>query len=83
MTTSVIIKARFDGNTLIPEEQVDLPLNETLILEVRPKWMDARTPDPEKASEVWEQYLKRVEAREGANLSDEVMRRENIYEERV
>ena len=73
---SVVIRVRFDGKVFIPEEPVDLPVNEPLEFELiqgteEPKW------DPEKAKAA----LRRVVARaKPVGIPLEALRRENLYD---
>ena len=74
---SVRIKAHFDGKVIVPDEPVDLPVNEPLEFDLR------QTPvefvwDPEKAKEAVRQIASR--AVHGLNIPDEALRRENMYE---
>jgi hypothetical protein len=74
---SVVIRMRFDGKVFIPEDPVDVPLNEPLDFEYKPpepKW------DPEKAKEAVKWLTSR--AISGLNIPDEALRRENLYEDR-
>jgi len=45
---SIIIKAHYDGTTIVPDEPVDLPVNEPLELELRQPSAEL-VWDPEKA----------------------------------
>ena len=72
---SIVIKAHFDGKNIVPDEPVDLPINQPLEFELKqpePEW------DPEKALEA----LKRLASRavHGLSIPDEALRRENLYE---
>jgi len=74
---SVIIKAHFDGKTIVPDEPVDLPINEPLEFELRQSTEDSIW-DPIKAKEA----VRRIASRavHGLNVTDEALRRENMYE---
>jgi len=76
---AIVIKAHYDGKTIIPDEPVDLPVNQPLELELKqqPQWLPW---DPEKAEEAW----KRLKSRRirGLRIPDDALRRENLYEER-
>ena len=70
---SVIIRAHFDGINIIPDEPVDLPVNEPLEFELKAK--AGRSTEQEAA---WERLKsKRLT---GLSISDEALRRENMYE---
>jgi hypothetical protein len=76
---SVVIRAHFDGKVIVPDEPVDLPVNEPLEFDLRP------TPtclpwDPSKADEAWE-WMKSHPIN-GLSIPDEALRRENLYEDR-
>lgn len=75
----MVIRAHFDGKTLILDEPVDLPINEPLEFEFRPT--PACLPwDPEKAGEAWEWIKSHPIV--GLSIPDEALRRENLYEDR-
>jgi hypothetical protein len=74
---SIVIKAHFDGKTIVPDEPVDLPVNEPLefVLWQQPLHLPW---NPKKARAA----LKRLASRavHGLNIPDEALRRENLYE---
>ena len=75
---SVIIKAHYDGTNIVPDEPVDLPINEPLEFEIKQSSGEAAW-DPEKARRA----LRRLVARAvDANIPLEALRRENMYEDR-
>jgi hypothetical protein len=73
------IRARFDGRVIVPEEPVDLPPDQELEVELRP------IPAPPDAATIADR-LQRLAAASGRIvgpvLSDEALRRENLYEDR-
>jgi hypothetical protein len=75
---SVVIRAHFDGKVIVPDEPVDLPINEPLEAEFR--IAEARL----SAEEIVRRRaaLKRLASRaiHGLNIPDEALRRENMYE---
>jgi hypothetical protein len=82
MTTT--IRAHFDGKVIVPDEPVDLPINQPLEISLRPS-----TEAPEKTPDrpTVEERLKRLQRamgsiKEGPVIPDEALRRENMYEER-
>lgn len=80
MTTTV--RARFDGRVLIPEEPVDLPVGDDLVLQLQ-------TPQPREepvTPEIIQQRLQRLESTFGlldtpVLVPDEALRRECFYED--
>ncbi|MCL5103503.1 MAG: hypothetical protein M1133_05235 [Armatimonadetes bacterium] len=72
---SVVIRVHFDGKTLVPEEPVDLPINESIeaelrVAEVRP----GRSPEREAA---WQRLLSlRIS---GLDVPDFALSRESMY----
>ena len=75
---SVVIRVHFDGKTLVPEEPVDLPINESIEAELR-------IPEPKLSEDEIKRRLEalhRLEATavKGANIPLEALRRENMYE---
>lgn len=74
----MVIKAHYDGKTIVPDEPVDLPVNEPLEFELKQssaEWVW----DPERARKA----LKRLVSRAvDANIPLEALRRENLYEDR-
>jgi hypothetical protein len=76
---AIVIKAHYDGKTIVPDEPVDLPVNQPLEFELKqqPQWLPW---DPEKADEAWE-WLKSHRVK-GLRIPDEALRRENLYEDR-
>ena len=75
---SVVIRAHFDGKVIVPDEPVDLPIDEPLEAEFR-------IPEPKLPADEIErrlEALRRFEATavKGANIPLEELRRENMYE---
>ena len=73
---SQVIRAHFDGKAIIPDEPVDLPVNQPLEarLDIVAERKRGRSPEREVA---W-QRLKSLRIA-GLNISDEALRRENLY----
>jgi hypothetical protein len=71
---AVVIRAHFDGKVLVPEEPLDLPVDEPLELELR-------SVGREGAGRLKE-MIDRLAARPlpGPALSADVLRRETMYE---
>jgi hypothetical protein len=78
------IRAHFDGKVIVPDEPVDLPVNQPLELE----WRGFAGADETRPSEeiIAERRRRLAEASgriEGPTIPDEALRREDLYEERV
>jgi hypothetical protein len=76
---ATVIRAHFDGKVIVPDEPVDLPLNEPIKLQ----FVQGPEPiawDPEKAKQAIKWLTER--AIPGLNIPDEALRRENMYEDR-
>jgi len=76
---AIVIRAHFDGKTIVPDEPVDLPVNQPLEFELK-QGPQCLPWDPEKAEEAWA-WLKSHPIR-GLRIPDEALRRENLYEDR-
>lgn len=76
------IKAEFDGRVLIPRGPVDLPVGQTLDLEIRSNGTPAGDGREELRlqSEALERFLGCFN---GPTLPTDALRRENLYEERA
>jgi len=75
----MVIRAHFDGKTLVLDEPVDLPVNEPLEFEFRA--VDTRAERRKRAREAWRSFTANPIA--GLSISDESLRRENLYEDRL
>lgn len=75
---AIVIRAHFDGKTIVPEEPVDLPINESMEVEFRIP--EAKLSDNEinRRRAAWKRAGMR--AVKGANIPLEELRRENMYE---
>jgi len=76
---SIKVRAHFDGKAIIPDEPVDLPVDQPLQAEltvVRPE--PGRSAAREAA---WQELLSRRTT--GLKISDESLRRESLYEDRL
>jgi len=72
---SVVIRVHYDGKTIVPEEPVDLPVDEPFEIECRPpepKW------DPERAKAAIQRIVSRAKP---VGIPLEALRRENMYED--
>jgi hypothetical protein len=72
----MVIRAHYDGKVIVPDEPVDLPVNEPLEFDYRP--VERRQADAEAA---WQRMISQPVF--GLNIPDEALRRESLYEERV
>lgn len=82
MTT---FRAHFNGQVIVPDQPVDLPVNEPLEISLRPA--PVSSDETVDRSQI-EDRLKRLRhalgrIKEGPVISDEALRRENLYEERL
>ena len=76
---SVVVRVHFDGKVIVPDEPVDLPVNRQLRAEVSVVEPDAARSAEREAA--WQRLLSsRIP---GLNISDEALRRENLYEDRL
>ena len=77
---SMTIRAHFDGKVIVPDEPVELPVDQPLKVEVHvaPSEYSNLTPEERRAA------LDRLvtQAIPGLNIPDDALRRENLYEER-
>lgn len=76
---ATVIRAHFDGKSIVPDEPVDLPVNQPLEVEFRP--LDKRADRRKKAREAWQSFT--ANPIPGLRISDESLRRENLYEDRL
>jgi len=77
---AISFRAHFDGKVIVPDEPVDLPVDQPLNVEAQPvvRLYADLSPDERRAA------LDEIVARAipGLDISDESLRRENLYEER-
>lgn len=81
------LRAHFDGRVLVPDQLVDLPINQPLELEVTPCGKNGTAngeaaPTPELIQERLRKLHSIAGKFSGPVLSDEALRRENMYEDR-
>ena len=78
---SVVIRAHFDGKVIVPDEPVDLPVDQPLQAE-----FSIISPE-DRAREIKRRRaaLRRLASRavSGVRIPDEAFDRENLYEDRV
>jgi hypothetical protein len=75
---SLTIRAHFDGKVIVPDEPVDLPVNQALEVLLSP--ITPEDPTQEQRREALQRLVGR--AIHGVNIPLEALRRENMYEER-
>lgn len=80
MTTT--FRAHFDGRFIVPDESVDLPVNQPLELELRSATPAESLVPPAVISQRLERLALASGTIDGPTLSEESLRRENLYEER-
>ena len=80
----VTIRAHFNGTVIVPDETVNLPVDQPLLLEVKSL---ASAPELSADEIMIAQRLERLAKASGRlsgpSIPAEVLRRENLYEERV
>ena len=77
------IRAHFDGKVIVPDEPVDLPVNEPLQVELRPLVTKGALAREDLSIEEKLKILAEASGRlEGPPIPAEALRRENMYEER-
>lgn len=85
MSDSVSIHAHFDGKVIVPEEPVDLPVNQPLIIDIHSPEATARSgKDPRDFTP--EERLAALEKLVRMSAGDpivplEALRRENMYDD--
>lgn len=77
-----VFRAHFDGKVLIPEEPVELPLNESMELEVREK-QGVSEDGPPYPRDVWMRKLKELSGGvKGFTSPSTFLRQDNAFDER-
>jgi hypothetical protein len=80
----VTIRAHFNGTVIVPDETVNLPVDQPLVLEVRPL-VTGQEPAVDELTIT--QRLERLATASGGlsgpYIQDEALPRENLYEERA
>jgi hypothetical protein len=77
---AIRIRAHYDGQVIVPDEPIDLPVHQALEVEVRPVVAAGDEASHAERRVALERFLAR--AMHGLKISDESLRRENLYEER-
>jgi len=78
---SIKVRAHFDGKVIIPDEPVDLPVDQPLSAELEVITESDLQRIREDALKAWEEF--KANPLTGLSISDESLRRENLYEERL
>lgn len=78
---AIRIRAHYDGKTIVPDEPVDLPIDEPIEAELHVLSLEEKAKKIERKLAA----IDRISARAvcGANIPDEALRRENMYEDRL
>jgi hypothetical protein len=77
----VTIKAHYDGKVIVPDEPVDLPINQPLSVQLQPTPSEVAAPAPDRAREAVDRLVAR--AIHGVRIPDEALHREHLYEDRT
>jgi|GraSoiStandDraft_55_1057291.scaffolds.fasta_scaffold1277691_1 hypothetical protein len=78
---SMSIRAHFDGKVIVPDEPVELPVDQPLNVEVHLAVAEYSNLSPEERRAAVDRLAAR--AISGLDIPDEALRRENLYEERL
>lgn len=75
------IRARYDGKVFVPDEPVDLPEGEEVLIQVlAPVRSSLGSRTPEQVEQVLDEL--RATAVRGVNIPEDALRRENLYHNR-
>lgn len=75
---SVVIRVHFDGKVFVPEEPVDLPVNEPIEAEFRIPDVKLSPAEIRRRRAALRRFAAR--AVKGVNIPPEALRRENMYD---
>jgi predicted DNA-binding antitoxin AbrB/MazE fold protein len=73
-----VIRARFSGRVIIPEEPLELPEGQSLEVSIKCLPSEAH-PNALNAQRAWEEI--KATAIKGLNIPSDALRREHLYEE--
>lgn len=76
---SIVIRAHFDGKAIIPDDPVDLPVDQPLEAELTV--IEAKRGRSEEREAAWQELL--AERISGVCIPEDALRRENMYEDRL
>lgn len=80
---AMTIRAHFDGKVIVPDEPVDLPVGQSLQVELKVLSTLEGSEYQKLSIEERLERLQRISGRiSGPVIPDEALRRENLYEER-
>lgn len=80
----ITIRAHFDGKVIVPDEPIDLPVDQPLEVELKPLVAeDAETPRVLSIEETRKRLAQATGRITGPSIPLEALRRENLYEERA
>ena len=80
------VRAHFDGRVIVPDEPVSLPVNTPLELDVKPVNGSTRlAPLTDQQVQARVDALERIMSHgvSGTSISDEMLRREHLYDDRT
>jgi predicted DNA-binding antitoxin AbrB/MazE fold protein len=81
---ATVIRARFDGKVLVPDEPLDLPIGEPLkLLLERSEQEDQRSYEELTVEERLERLKRITGTIQRVLIPDEALLRENLYDERL
>ncbi|MDO8589289.1 MAG: hypothetical protein Q7T82_19880 [Armatimonadota bacterium] len=75
---SLVIRVHYDGKTIVPDEPVDLPINQPMEAELRVPEAKLTPAEIKRRRAAMKRFASR--AVKGANIPLEALRRENMYE---
>ncbi|MCW5935100.1 MAG: hypothetical protein KIT45_12515 [Fimbriimonadia bacterium] len=75
---TVMIRARFDGKVFVPDEPVDIPVGASGVFLMSQEEQNPTTY--RKSLDALQRLIRR--GVKGANIPDEALRRENLYDDR-
>jgi hypothetical protein len=73
------LQAHFDGRVIIPDEPVDLPVDEKLEIDIRIPYVSRKSSTDAEREAAWRSFLSRTA--QGVGIPDEALRREAMYED--
>ena len=77
---AIKVRVHFDGKTIVPDEPVDLPVDEPIDAELHVLSLEERAKEIERKLAAIDRITSRAVH---ANIPDEALRRENMYEDRL
>jgi hypothetical protein len=75
---SIVIKVHFDGKTIVPDEPLDLPINQPMEAELRVPHVKLSPAEIKRRKAAAKRFASR--AVKGVDIPLEALRRENMYE---